>query len=115
VDTVLAPGESGVHFRIETETRSLSFVQEGSDAVTKKKKGRMQIQTEFFLSSTWIIRNNHHFYYVCIDYCNTFNCVCTGLTVYMNVLSVIPNLCNIFQNLKIVTEVLTKREHFHML
>ena len=49
MDTVLAPGESGVHFRIETETRSLSFVQEGSDAVTKKKKGRMQIQTVFFL------------------------------------------------------------------
>ena len=48
MDTVLAPGESGVHFRIETETRSLSFVQEGSDAVTKKKKGRMQIQTTVF-------------------------------------------------------------------
>ena len=84
MDTVLAPGESGVHFRIETETRSLSFVQEGSDSVTKKKKEERQDadSNSVFLSSTRTIRNNHHFCYVCVYYCTIFISVCKGLTSY---------------------------------
>jgi hypothetical protein len=72
-----------------------------------------------FLSSTQPQSNNIHFYYVCKVYWNTFNRACTGLTVYGHVLSVtcIPNLCtcSFFQNLKIVTHLLTKIEHFHLL
>ena len=68
-----------------------------------------------FWSSTRTQSNNNHFYYVHTDYCNTFNGVCTDLNIYMHILSVIPNLCSFFQNLKIVTHLLTKKEHFYML
>ena len=67
-----------------------------------------------FWSSTRTQSNNNHFYYVHTDYCNTFNGVCTDLNIYMHILSVIPNLCSFFQNLKIVTHLLTKQVHFHM-
>ena len=62
---------------------------------------------------TIVISNNNRFYYVCIAYWNTFNRVCTDLTIFMDFLSVILNLCSFFQIFKIVTEVLTKLEHFH--
>ena len=68
-----------------------------------------------FWCSTVAISYYNNFYHVCIVYWNTFHRVCTGLIVGKHVSSVIPNLCRFFQNLKIVTKVLTKSEHFHML
>ena len=61
----------------------------------------------FSTCSTRTIRNkgthNNHLYYVCMNYCTMFNGVCSSLTIYMHILSVIPHLCSFFQNLKNVT------------
>ena len=57
MDTVLAPGKSGVHFRIETETRDRcrlfkKVIHVGDErderSVIVFMKVRMQIQTVFF-------------------------------------------------------------------
>ena len=62
----------------------------------KKEERQDADSNSVFLSSTRTIRNNHHFYYVCVYYCTIFIGVCKSLTSYQHILSVIPNLCNIF-------------------
>ena len=93
----------------------LSFVSQKQKLKTSNFFWLSHQWNNYFWSTTQTQSNNNNFCYIRIDYCNTFNGVCTVPTYYVHVSPVITNLYSFFQNLKIVTHLLTKQEHFYML